>query len=128
MPDQNFGFGFSGGAPDPNDPQQLQQFMSQLQQMFTTPAGGGPVNWDLARQVAQAHLTGGKGPGGMFGFGLPNLLGMPMPGSPEVTGGTDTEKDKPVGDPPVDPAEKAAVVEALRLADLWLEPESVLPS
>jgi putative hydrolase len=128
VPDQNFGFGFSGGVPDPNDPQQLQQFMSQLQQMFTTPTGGGPVNWDLARQVAQAHLTGGKGPAGMFGFGLPNLMGMTMPGSPELATGTDTEKEKPVGDPPVDPAEKAAVIEALRLADLWLEPESALPS
>lgn len=128
MPDQNFGFGFSGGAPDPNDPQQLQQFMSQLQQMFTTSSGAGPVNWDLARQVAQAHLTGGKGPAGMFGFGLPHLMGMAMPGSPEITGGAGTENEKPVGDPPIDPAEKAAVIEALRLADLWLEPESALPS
>ena len=126
MPDQNFGFGFSGGPPDPNDPQQLQQFMSQLQQMFTTSTGSGPVNWDLARQVAQAHLTGGKGPGGMFGFGLPNLMGMAVPGTPEITG--ETESEEPVGDPPVTPADKAAVVEALRLADLWLEPESALPS
>ena len=126
MPDQNFGFGFAGGVPDPNDPQQLQQFMSQLQQMFTTSTGGGPVNWELARQVAQAHLTGGKGPGGMFGFGLPNLMGMAAPGAPEITGGS--EGEKPVGDPPVDRAEKSAVVEALRLADLWLEPESALPS
>jgi len=134
VPDQTFGFGFSGGTPDPNDPQQLQQFMSQLQQMFTTSTGGGPVNWDLARQVAQAHLTGGRAPGGMFGFGLPNLMGMAAPGTmdmaapgpPEITGASEAEK--PVGDPPVDAADKAAVVEALRLADLWLEPESALPS
>src|SRR3954470_21000074 len=54
-----FGFGPSGGdVPDPNDPQQVQRFLSQLQQLFATP-GGGPVNWDLARQVAQGHLTGG---------------------------------------------------------------------
>ncbi len=113
--------------PDPNDPQQMQQFMSQLQQMFTTSPGGGRVNWDLARQVAQAHLTGGRGPGGMFGFGLPNLMGMAMPGSPEIAG-AESESAKPVGDPPIDPAERAAVTEAIRLADLWLEPESALPS
>jgi putative hydrolase len=141
--DSTFGFGFAGGgAPDPNDPQQLQQFITQLQQMFTTP-GGGPVNWDLARQVAHAHLVGGRGDLGAFGFGLPGGLipgmpgssgtGMPeMPGMPVPTtpaaGATDDAEDKPVGDPPVDPAERAAVVEALRLADLWLEPESALPS
>lgn len=124
MPDSPFGFGL-GGAPDPNDPQQMQQFMSQLQQMFSAPTSGGPVNWDLARQVAQAHLTGGRGmPGGIFGFGLPNLIGMPQAGElPEVE-----EKEAPVGDPPVGAAEKAELIEALRLADLWLEPESELPS
>src|SRR5262249_51939916 len=83
LPDSTFGFGF-GGAPDPNDPQQMQQFMSQLQQMFTAPSSGGPVNWDLARQVAQAHLTGSQGmPAGMFGFGLPNLMGMAAPAAGE---------------------------------------------
>ena len=79
-PDTPFGFGFAGGAPDPNDPQQLQQFMSQLQQMFTTSTGGGPVNWDLARQVAQAHLTGSRGTPGLFGFGLPNIMGATLAG------------------------------------------------
>lgn len=124
MPDSTFGFG-SAGAPDPNDPQQMQQFMSQLQQMFTTSGSGGPVNWDLARQVAQAHLTGGTGmPGGIFGFGLPNLIGAPAPAAGELPEG----EAKPVGDPPVDLAEKAELIEALRLADLWLEPESELPS
>jgi putative hydrolase len=126
-PDTPFGFGFAGGAPDPNDPQQLQQFMSQLQQMFTTSTGGGPVNWDLARQVAQAHLTGGRGMPGMFGFALPNIMGANLGGgAPGSTDGAD--EDKPVGDPPIAPAERAAVTEALRLADLWLEPESALPS
>src|SRR4029450_10670850 len=38
------------------------------------------------------------------------------------------DQDKPVGDPPIDPAERAAVVEALRLADLWLQAESELAS
>jgi putative hydrolase len=86
-----FGFALPGGQPpDPSDPQQMQQFMTQLQQLFATPAGG-PVNWDLARQVAAAQLAA-------------------------------------EGDPPVTPYERNAVEEALRLADLWLEPVSQLPS
>src|SRR5437016_14520575 len=58
VPDMPFGFGLPGGAaPDPNDPAQMQQFLGQLQQLFMT-TGEGPVNWDLARQVALAALTG----------------------------------------------------------------------
>ncbi|MDT5038971.1 MAG: hypothetical protein QOE03_4156, partial [Micromonosporaceae bacterium] len=71
--DSPFGFGLPGGGdlPDPNDPQQMQRFMSQLQQLFATPTGG-PVNWDLARQIAQAHLTGAPGAAAMpFGLTLP---------------------------------------------------------
>ncbi|WP_432985863.1 zinc-dependent metalloprotease [Dactylosporangium sp. CA-233914] len=119
-----FGFGPSGGdMPDPNDPRQMQQFLSQLQQLFATP-GGGPVNWDLARQLAQAHLTGG-GPGGLSQF----PVGFQMPGTPLPAGEpADPDAAKPVGDPAVTAVERAAVIEALRLADLWLEPESSLPS
>jgi putative hydrolase len=119
--DTPFGFGLPGGGdlPDPNDPQQMQRFMSQLQQLFATP-GGGPVNWDLARQVAQAHLTGVPGGGQMpFGISLPAGASAQV----ELPSG-----EGPVGDPAVTPAERAAVTEALRLADLWLEPESALPS
>jgi putative hydrolase len=117
MPDVPFGFGLpGGGAPDPNDPQQLQQFLSQLQQLFAAP-GGGPVNWDLARQIAQAHLTGGGAAVMPFGMGFPGM------------GGTEpAEPQQPVGDPPVDSSARSAVTEALRLADLWLEPQSALPS
>jgi putative hydrolase len=119
--DTPFGFGLPGGGdlPDPNDPQQMQRFMSQLQQLFATP-GGGPVNWDLARQVAQAHLTGAPG-GGQMPFGLT----LPPGTSAQVES---PSSESPVGDPAVTPAERAAVNEALRLADLWLEPESALPS
>jgi putative hydrolase len=127
--DSPFGFGFAGGGPDPNDPQQIQQFLTQMQQMFAAP-GGGPVNWDLAKQVAQAHLTGGRGGTAGFGFALPGLLAtMPGagPGAAEVAD-ADAEAAKPVGDPLVEAPERAAVSEALRLADLWLEPESALPS
>lgn len=51
----------------------------------------GPVNWDLARQIAATQITG-------------------------------------AGDPAVSPTERTAVEEALRLADLWLEPVCALPS
>lgn len=68
----------------------MQQFMAQLQQLLAAP-GGGPVNWDLARQVAVTQLAS-------------------------------------AGDPAVTPYDHNAVREALRLADLWLEPASALPS
>jgi putative hydrolase len=120
--DTPFGFGLPGGdLPDPNDPQQVQRFLSQLQQLFATP-GGGPVNWDLARQIAQAHLTGvpgGSAAGAPMGFTLPPGPGETVP-EPDSSG--------PVGDPAVTPADRAAVTESLRLADLWLEAESALPS
>lgn len=64
----------------------MQQFMSQLQHLLSAP-GSGPVNWDLARQVAASQLAA-------------------------------------AGDPAVSPYERNAVEEALRLADLWLEPAS----
>ncbi|MEJ3743898.1 zinc-dependent metalloprotease [Actinomycetes bacterium KLBMP 9797] len=91
MPDIPFGFALPGAQPpDPNDPQQMQQFMTQLQQLLAAP-GTGPVNWDLARQVAASQLATS-------------------------------------GDPAVTIYERNAVQEALRLADLWLEPASALPS
>jgi putative hydrolase len=90
VPDIPFGFALPGAQPpDPNDPQQMQQFMAQLQQLLASP-GSGPVNWDLARQVAVSQL-----------------------GS---------------ADPAVNIHERHEVEEALRLADLWLEPAAALPS
>ncbi|HWS38088.1 MAG TPA: zinc-dependent metalloprotease [Actinoplanes sp.] len=91
MPDIPFGFSLPGAQPpDPSDPQQMQQFMAQLQQMFAAP-GTGPVNWDLARQVAASQLSA-------------------------------------TGDPAVNILERHQVEEALRLADLWLDPVCSLPS
>jgi putative hydrolase len=56
MTNPPFGFSMGGpGGPDPNDPAQLQAFLAQMQQMLSNP-GSGPVNWDLARQVAQSQL------------------------------------------------------------------------
>ncbi|MFD0786256.1 hydrolase, partial [Micromonospora azadirachtae] len=62
MPDIPFGFALPGGQPpDPNDPAQMQQFMSQLQHLLST-SGSGPVNWDLARQVAASQLAAAGDP------------------------------------------------------------------
>jgi putative hydrolase len=89
--DNPFGFALPGDQPpDPSDPQQVQRFLAQLQQLFAA-SGSGPVNWDLARQVAASHLSS-------------------------------------TGDPPVGSVEQQWVAEALRLADLWLDPSSSLPS
>ncbi|WP_189171107.1 zinc-dependent metalloprotease [Pilimelia anulata] len=90
MPDIPFGFSLPGQGPDPADPAQLQAMMSQLQQLLATP-GGGPVNWDLARQLAANALA-------------------------------------QEGDPAPSPYDRHAVDEAIRLADLWLEPVCALPS
>jgi putative hydrolase len=125
-----FGFGPPGGdAPDPNDPRQMQQFLNQLQSLFA-PSGSGPVNWELARQIAQAHLTGVPVGGTAVSFSsMP--LGFTLPGIEQAPVSPDTgegEAAKPVGDPPVSAAERSGVIESLRLADLWLEDQSTLPS
>ncbi len=70
----------------------MQQFLAGLQQLMAmSSSGGGPVNWDLARQVATTALNS-------------------------------------EGDPAVTAADRAEVDEALRLADLWLDPATALPS
>ena len=55
----------------------------------------------------------------MTGAGAMNFPGFtgPPPEAPSA-----------LGDPPISAAERAAVAEALHLADLWLEPASALPS
>lgn len=58
VPDNPFGFALPGGEPpDPTDPQQMQQFFAQLQHLISASGEAGPVNWDLARQVAASHLA-----------------------------------------------------------------------
>jgi putative hydrolase len=85
-----FGFALPGasGEPGPNDPAQLQAFLAQLQQMLANPSAG-PVNWDLATQIAQSQLR---------------------------------------DDPALATPQRDAVQEALRLADLWLDATTSLPS
>ncbi|THV42109.1 zinc-dependent metalloprotease [Glycomyces buryatensis] len=84
-----FGFGNLGGdLPDPNDPR-VQQMMQQLQQMMAQSLSSGPVNWQLAKQLAESELA----------------------------------SENTVG-----PADQAAVSEAVRLADLWLDAATAWPS
>lgn len=106
-------------------------FINQLQQMFTGDNGDSPVNWDLAREVALASLTNSGPPaGGVLPMGFP----MPEP-LREAVAAVEAEAPPvvddapvPVGNPSVTPAEYTAVTEAIRLADLWLEDSSGLPS
>jgi putative hydrolase len=89
MTDFPFGFSLPGGGkgPDPNDPQWA-ALVAQLQQILSSSAG--PVNWDLAHQVA---------------------TGLAREGDRSLTA-----------------TERAAVDDALRLADHWLDPITSLPS
>jgi len=88
----------------------MQRFLSQLQQLLAGSSSGGPVNWDLARQVALSNLSGVPAPG---------PIGFTAEPAPQATG---------PGDPRVTPADREAVISALHLADLWLESASALPS
>src|SRR5439155_26838584 len=54
--DVPFGFGLPGMPDQPGDPQQMAQFLAQIQHMLATPASA-PVNWDLARQTPACQLT-----------------------------------------------------------------------
>jgi putative hydrolase len=90
MTDLPFGFGVSGG----NEPDRTSDWagkaplFAELQKLMSW--SGGPVNWDMARQLAISQAV--------------------------------------TSDRPVTPAERAAVEQALRLADLWLDPITSLPS
>ncbi|MGW0607626.1 zinc-dependent metalloprotease [Streptomyces sp. NPDC002644] len=84
------------GAPNAGgmNPADLGAAFQQLGQMLSYE--GGPVNWDMAKQIARQAVA----------QGAPN--------------GT---KDASIG-----PAERAAAEEAVRLADLWLDGVTSLPS
>ncbi|MFE0136122.1 zinc-dependent metalloprotease [Streptomyces sp. NPDC059037] len=104
-PANPFGFGFPGaggqggdnpfaamfGSMNPND---LGAAFQQLGQMLSYE--GGPVNWDMAKDIARQTVSQGT---------------------------SDGVKDASVG-----PAERSAVEEAVRLADLWLDDATSLPS
>ena len=83
-----FGFGLGGEPPDPNNPAGQIPLFAELQRLLSW--SGGPVNWDLANQLARQTLAGK---------------------SSSVT-----------------PADRAGTAEAIRLADLWLDDVTDLPS
>src|SRR3954452_13301821 len=83
-----FGFGVGGEPPDPNNPAGQIPLFAELQRLLSW--SGGPVNWDLAKQLARQTLAGG---------------------SAAVT-----------------PADRAGTAESIRLADLWLDDVTDLPS
>jgi putative hydrolase len=88
----NFGFGIGpfgdAGGGDPDDLAGKIPLFAELQKLLS--GAGGPVNWDLARQLAISNLAAGHRP--------------------------------------LTPADSTAVAEALRLADVWLDGATDLPS
>jgi putative hydrolase len=99
-----FGFNRPGEPGDENEPGKqdpfgggnMQDFAAMLHQFADmlsnqSGGGGGPLNWDLAKDIARHQIA---------------------------------EK----GDPSILDAQRRAVVEALRLADLWLDEVTTLPA
>lgn len=87
----NLPFGFGSGDREPGRPDDLfgqMPFFAELQKLLSW--SGGPVNWDLAKQLAVTTLGGANAS--------------------------------------VTPADRSAVAEAIRLADLWLDEVTDLPS
>ncbi|MCI0383970.1 zinc-dependent metalloprotease [Streptomyces sp. CNQ085] len=87
-------FGSLGGGPGGFDPNDLGAAFQRLGQMLSYE--GGPVNWDMAKDIARQTVAAGT---------------------------PDGAKDSSVG-----PRERKAVEEAVRLADLWLDGVTSLPS
>lgn len=87
-------FGSLGGQGGAMGPQDLGAAFQQLGQMLSYE--GGPVNWDMAKDIARQTVA---------------------------QGAADDSKDASVGD-----SERKAVEESVRLADLWLDGATSLPS
>ncbi|MBO8198984.1 zinc-dependent metalloprotease [Streptomyces smyrnaeus] len=87
-------FGSLGGGQGQLDPSDLGAAFQKLGQMLSYE--GGPVNWDMAKDIARQTVAAGA---------------------------QDGSKDASVG-----PHDRAAVEEAVRLADLWLDGVTSLPS
>jgi putative hydrolase len=103
-------FGGAGG------PQDLGAAFTRLGQLLSYE--GGPVNWELARDVARQVVSGGVAelPAGGFSFPSPGSQ-QPQPSPPP--GGADRS---------VSERDRAAVAEAIRLAELWLDAVTTLPA
>lgn len=92
------GSGGTGGGNQPDNPfgqfgdqQQFADMLRQFADMMSAPQSSGPVNWDLAKNLAR-HTVASE------------------------------------GDPSVGAVDRAAVGEAMRLADLWLDDVTDFPS
>ncbi|MFE3448701.1 zinc-dependent metalloprotease [Nonomuraea sp. NPDC059194] len=73
------------------NPEQMAQAMRQFADMLSAPQGSGPVNWDMAKNIARHAVVAD-------------------------------------GDPSVMEGERRQIVDALQLADLWLNEATTLPS
>ncbi|WP_307827508.1 zinc-dependent metalloprotease [Planomonospora sp. ID82291] len=90
---------FPGRENDPDEnpfamfgnPEQIAAAMRQFADMLSAPQGAGPVNWDMAKNIAR-HAVAAE------------------------------------GDPSVMEGERRQIVDALNLADLWLNEVTALPS
>nr|BFE83317.1 hypothetical protein GCM10020093_059180 [Planobispora longispora] len=88
-----------GRENDPNEnpfamfgnPEQIAAAMRQFADMLSAPQSSGPVNWDMAKNIARHTVVA-------------------------------------EGDPSVMEGERRQIVDALNLADLWLNEATVLPS
>jgi putative hydrolase len=83
-----FGFGKPGDPNDPGSGTDISNALHRFADMLSWQ--GGPVNWDLAKDVARQAAAG--------------------------------------DDPSIGPAEQAAVADAIRLAELWLDPTTSFPA
>ena len=103
-----FGSNLGGDSPAGSLPGGGDLFAS-LQQVMSWQ--GGPVNWDLAVQIARSALQNGAQPGHQSGDQSETAATPPVDPDPVVTA-----------------ADTQAVVDACRLADLWLDPLTTLPA
>ncbi|MEO3843643.1 zinc-dependent metalloprotease [Streptomyces sp. B22F1] len=97
-------FGSLGGQGGAMGPQDLGAAFQQLGQMLSYE--GGPVNWDMAKDIARQTVAQGA-----------------AGGTSQAGGSGGESKDASVG-----AAERKAVEESVRLADLWLDGATSLPS
>ena len=104
-----FGFGF-GGVPGDGDLSAQMPLFAELQKLLSWQ--GGPVNWDLAKQLAVQTLSAS--------------VAEPAEGDAPAIGFTASVERS--ANAPVGPAEQGAIEGAVQLADLWLDEVTVLPS
>lgn len=100
-------FGSLGGGQGGMDPGDLGAAFQKLGQMLSYE--GGPVNWDMAKDIARQTVAAG-------------------PSGSAAQSGDESPSGTLVKDASIGPSERAAVEEAVRLADLWLDGVTSLPS